>query len=57
MRAEYFECTICGDVVQGWHAAHEWYQGPCLEGSVHDWEECPGPFEDDDDEGDRDDTK
>ena len=55
MRAEYFECTICGDVVQGWHAAHEWYQGPCLEGSVHDWEECPGPFEDDDDEGDYDD--
>ena len=20
----YFECTNCGQVVQGWHAANEW---------------------------------
>lgn len=34
---EIYECVNCGAVVQGWHAAHEWYARECIPGKVHEW--------------------
>jgi|GEM_PF-3705829 len=39
--ARYFECQTCSQVVQGWHAAHEWIQC-CSRPHYH---EVPGPQE------------
>lgn len=39
----YFECKYCKQVVQGWYAAHEWYNKPCVKGKVHKWVEIAGP--------------
>ena len=35
---EIYVCRKCGQAVQGWHAAHEWYDRPCNDGTrQHDW--------------------
>lgn len=45
---EYYECAHCKQVVQGWHAAHEWYSKPCKFGCTHEWQEIPGPHDEPD---------
>lgn len=36
---EIYRCRRCGQHVQGWNAAHWWYNGPCVDGRpIHDWE-------------------
>jgi hypothetical protein len=35
---EIYTCTRCGQSVEGWHAAHEWFLGRCKDGSYqHNW--------------------
>jgi len=48
MANEYYECKYCGQVVQGFEAAHSLPQ-QCPNAPDHKWVYVPGPHENDSD--------